>query len=70
MTQSDDPIITANDVFLAGHCIVPGLRDWCVTHSLNFRTFVKHGYPASVLLATDDELAKRVIRMKGERNGR
>lgn len=69
MTE-DDPIITANDVRKAGHCIVPGLRDWCVVHNLDFRTFIKEGYPASVLLATGDELAARVIRMKGERNGR
>ena len=66
----DDTVITANDVHKAGHCIVPGLRDWCVTHNLDFRKFIREGYTAAELRATGDELAERVIRMKEVRDGR
>lgn len=67
---SGDTIITATDVHLAGHCITPGLRDWCEVNNLDFRKFIREGYPASVLIATGDELAERVVRLKGERNGK
>ena len=70
MTQDDDPIVTADDVVKAGHCVVPGLRDWCKQYDLDLRTFVKAGYPASVLLATGDALAIRVVELKRLRDGR
>jgi len=62
-------IITADDVFKAGHCIIPGLRDWCATNDLNFRTFIREGCPVDVFLSTGDALAERVVRLKIEREG-
>lgn len=71
MTDTDyDPIITADDVVKAGHCVVPGLRDWCADHRLDFRTFVKVGYRASELLAKGDALAVRVVELRRMRDGR
>ena len=67
---TDDTIITANDVHLAGHCITPGLRDWCAANNLDFRKFIREGCPVGVFLATGDELAARVVRLKGERDGK
>ncbi len=66
----DDPIITADDVLKAGHCVVPGLRDWCESHDLDFRKFVREGYRASVLLERGDALAERVIELRKQRDGR
>lgn len=66
----DDLIITADDVLKAGHCIVPGLRDWCKAHGLDFRKFVQEGYPASELLEKGDALSARVIELRKQRNGR
>lgn len=68
--DDEDFIVTVNDVLKAGHCIVPGLRDWCKTHGFDLRTFVKTGYPASVLLQTGDAFAERVINLKRIQNGR
>lgn len=68
--ESDDPLVTAADVVDAGHCVVPGLRDWCKQHGFDLRTFVKVGYPESQLLATKDALAIRVVEIKRARNGR
>lgn len=67
---TDDTIITANDVHLAGHCIVPGLRGWCADNNLDFRKFIREGYSVKEFLATGDELAARVVRLKGERDGK
>ena len=67
--MEEDIIITADDVVRAGHCIVPGLRDWCKAHDLDFRTFIKSGYRASVLLEKGDALAVRVIEITRARNG-
>ena len=67
--MTEDPIITVDDVIKAGHCVVPGLRDWCAAHGLDFRTFVKTGYPASTLLATGDALAVRVLALQESRHG-
>lgn len=66
----DELIITADDVVKAGHCVVPGLRDWCAAHDLDFRTFVKVGYPASTLLEKGDALAARVVELRKQRDGR
>jgi len=67
---TDTTIITANDVHLAGHCITPGLRDWCAVNKLDFRKFIREGYTVAEFLASGCELAARVVRLKGERDGR
>jgi hypothetical protein len=65
-----DPLITINDVRLAGHC-VRGAHGWFAQRGLDFRAFVKNGERASVLLATEDnDLAVQVIeRKKARENG-
>lgn len=68
--EDEDLVITVDDVAKAGHCIVPGLRDWCKAHDVDLRTFIKTGYPASYLLEKGDEFAVRVIELKRARNGR
>lgn len=68
--SDEDLIITTDDVIKAGHCIVPGLRDWCRDHDVDFRKFVKEGYPASVLLEKGDGMAVRVIELRKQRDGR
>lgn len=62
--MEDDPIITINDIRLAGHCAA-GARDWFVGHNLDFRAFIKEGARASTLLAVEDNgLAAQVIERK------
>lgn len=65
-----DPVITINDVRLAGHCSA-GARDWFAHNDLDFRDFIRNGAPASVLLAVpDNALAVQVIeRKKARENG-
>ena len=72
MTPNDDydPIIKGDDVSKAGVCITPGLRDWCKRYDFDFRTFIRHGYPASQILATGDAVAERVINLRRVRDGR
>ena len=68
--SDNELIITADDVVKAGHCVVPGLRDWCKAHGLDFRKFVQEGYPATVLLEKGDALAVRIIELRKQRDGR
>lgn len=47
--MTDDPIITVTDARQFGYC-VSGIRDWFKGQpAVDFRHFLKHGYPASVL---------------------
>lgn len=65
--MEDDPIITIDDIRLAGHCPA-GARDWFRDHGLDFRTFLREGAAASALLAVDDNgLAVQVIERKKAR---
>lgn len=75
MASEDDPIITINDVRLAGHCTA-GARTWFDTHGFTreqFRQFLKPvdqggGFPASMFLAIDDNgFAAQVIERKRAR---
>lgn len=66
--MADDPIITINDIRLAGHCVA-GARDWFAENELDFRTFLREGAPASVLLAVPENgLAVQVIERKKARD--
>lgn len=58
--MEEDFIVTINDIRKTGHC-VRGIRGWFDLHMLDFPGFLKNGIPASMLLATDDELAKDVV---------
>ena len=68
--MEDDPIITINDIRLAGHCPA-GARDWFRDHGLDFKGFLRDGARASELLAVEDNgLAVQVIeRKKARENG-
>lgn len=71
MTDDVDPIVTINDIRKAGYCAL-GARSWFEAYNLDFRTFLKHpeaggGLPASVLLATGDACAARVVELKKAR---
>lgn len=67
--MTEDLRITADDIRKAGHCIVPGARDWFARHGLDFRKFIKEGIPASEFLAAGDALAKSVVDKKKQREG-
>jgi len=61
--------ITVTDIQQAGHCAV-GIRRWFNEHGLNFRSFLKDGIDAAVLLDTGDALAQRVVDLKIKREAR
>ena len=52
-----------------GFC-VSGIRDWFAAHDLDFRGFVRNGIAAEDLLATGDDLARRVVARAGGDDGR
>jgi len=53
-------VVTIDHVRAAGLC-VHGTRTWFARHGLDFRDFLANGLPASVLLATGDAMAQRVV---------
>ena len=55
----------------AGLCI-SGAKTWIEEHGFNWRDFVRNGLPASVLVATNDDLAMRTVEAarKEAENGR
>lgn len=54
-----DPTVTIHHVRACALC-VRGARAWFKRHGLDFDTFLRHGYPASVIEATGDHLGQRV----------
>lgn len=64
--SSEDPLITIGDIRASGHC-VRGAKAWFAAHDLDFADFVRNGAPASVLLATGDDLAQFVVSRTLER---
>ena len=58
--MSMDVIVTITHVRAAGLC-VHGARTWFARHGLDFRAFLTQGLPASILLATGDAMAARVV---------
>lgn len=67
MVDGEDFIVTARDVVAAGYCINPGLKNFAASHGFDFRTLVRDGLPASVLIRLDDALARRVLMKARER---
>jgi len=60
-------IITVQDLYTVpdfkggiGYC-GPGARRWFAQYGFNWSDFVQHGLPASVLAATGDALALKVV---------
>lgn len=58
--MSTDVLVTIVHVRAAGLC-VPGARTWFARQGLDFRAFLTRGLPASILLATGDAMAARVV---------
>jgi hypothetical protein len=56
----DDFTVTIADVRQTGHC-VRGIRRWAELQGLDFADFIKHGIPASRLLATGDGMAASIV---------
>ena len=64
----DDFIVTRLDAMSlpyqggnrAGYC-ARGMREFCERHNLSYLAFAQHGIPASVLLATGDAMAARLV---------
>lgn len=54
MTEGD-PQVEVRHLRAAKFC-VRGARAWATQHGLDFEHFIRHGYPASALEATDDAL--------------
>lgn len=54
-----DPIVRVEHIRKAKLCS-RGVRAWAQRHQLDYMTFLRHGYPASVLEATGDALGARV----------
>lgn len=44
-----------------GYCIRRGTKPWIEAHGLDWPTFVRQGYPASVLLSFNDGFANNVV---------
>ncbi len=60
----DEPlIITVTDIRKQGYCVA-GIRTWFSSHKLDFRSFLQHGVESDKLLATNDELARKVVEAK------
>ena len=57
---NEDVTVTIAHVRAAGLC-VHGTRAWFARKGLDFRAFLTQGLPASVLLATGDAMAARVV---------
>jgi hypothetical protein len=58
--MSTDVLVTIAHVRAAGLC-VHGTRTWFARQGLDFRAFLARGLPASILLATGDAMAARVV---------
>ncbi|MEW5790063.1 MAG: hypothetical protein ACOY4L_12200 [Pseudomonadota bacterium] len=58
--MSENVTVTIDHVRAAGLC-VHGTRTWFARHGLDFRAFLARGLPASILLATGDAMAARVV---------
>lgn len=60
--------ITIADIRKVGYCVA-GVRRWFPQQRLDFTHFLQNGISAEDLLATNDELAQRVVDAKIEREG-
>jgi hypothetical protein len=65
--MSDELMITVQDLYTVpdfkggiGYC-GPGARRWFAQYGFDWGDFVKNGLPASVLAATGDALALKVV---------
>lgn len=56
-------IITVTDIRKQGYCVV-GIKQWFASHKLNFSSLLQQGVESDKLLATGDELARKVVEAK------
>lgn len=67
-------IVTARHVQAAHMCLKPGAQKFFKQHNLDFRSFIKNGIDAELLIATGDALALQVVEVArkelGKSNGR
>ena len=55
--------LTIEDVRRAGHC-VRGAKAWCEQHEIDFRDFLKNGYPLESVAALKDGYGDQIIARK------
>lgn len=63
MSEPTPEIITVTDIRKQGYC-VQGIKTWFSAHGLNFSEFLQQGVESDRLLATGDELARKVVEAK------
>lgn len=62
--------VYVSDIRACGLCLVPGAKNWCELHGIDWRTLIQEGIEISVLENIDDTLVQQVIAYaKGNRNG-
>ena len=63
-------IIHINDIVELGYCI-KGIKEFCKRHDIDFRSLVRYGIDANILIKTDDAMALKVVEhvRRGETNG-
>jgi hypothetical protein len=61
-------IVRAGDIRKTGHCTL-GIKEWCATNGVDFRTLVIDGVPIETLEATKDALALSVCAQLRAENG-
>ena len=63
----NDPQVHVLHIRACALCM-KGARAWFEKHGLDFRTFIRQGYPASAIEAVGDELGNRVAAKAREMN--
>jgi hypothetical protein len=61
-----DILVKVCDAAALGYC-AKGRRKLLAQHGLNYLEFVRHGFPAEVLLALNDDMANRVVEQAKKR---
>ncbi len=59
-------IVTINHCRAAGHC-PRGIRDWFISHGLNFGDFLRNGIAEELFLSFGDAQAANVVSRAKER---
>lgn len=69
--DSQDFMVTAEDVLAAGFCIIPGLKGFLEDRGYNLRTFIREkGLPSQTMLGFKDARADRAVAKARERLNR
>lgn len=66
--SADDFTVTLADARAFGYCVA-GVRSYMRNAGLDLRTFIREGYPASVMTATGPQGARLVDWMRERRLG-